>query len=80
MFKIVRKSPFFVGAFFGAPTAYLQGEVTISDSEEHWEVKKKTCSFCKTMLESPCENTFKKWSLCIDKAMKGTLFITMKIR
>lgn len=38
------------------------------DDDEDWETKKEQCAFCRHFLLSPCSETFKQWSRCVDKA------------
>ncbi len=39
----------------------------VADDSE-WEQDKQKCSFCRSFLQSPCKEQFKKWSKCVDKA------------
>jgi len=37
-----------------------------SKSSEYWKEKAEACSFCRLFLKSPCSETFKEWSICVD--------------
>lgn len=45
-------------------------EIIIPDEDDggKWEEEKKHCSFCRSFINSPCKEPFKKWSKCVDKA------------
>lgn len=36
--------------------------------DKDWEQEKLKCSFCRSFLQSPCKEPFKRWSKCVDKA------------
>eukprot|EP01040_Poterioochromonas_malhamensis_P011337 gene11336-12351_t len=47
-------------------------DIVIEDMSEEedkkWEEEKQHCSFCRSFLQSPCKEPFKKWSRCVDRA------------
>mmetsp|Transcript_5746 Transcript_5746/g.6269 ORF Transcript_5746/g.6269 Transcript_5746/m.6269 type:complete len:137 (-) Transcript_5746:71-481(-) len=38
------------------------------EEDKKWEEEKQHCSFCRSFLQSPCKEPFKKWSRCVDRA------------
>ena len=46
-------------------------EIIIVDDlelDKAWEIEKENCSFCYQFLRSPCKDSFRRWSKCVDKA------------
>jgi hypothetical protein len=54
------------GQFDASGCLIIDDDTEVDD--EAWNKKQEECSFCKSFLQSPCRDPFKKWSKCVEKS------------